>query len=113
MNLPSRFLDELPEHLMERAGSLTSAASIGNTPRSLQEASSRFQGDPEWDEFDQRPAEEQGGLRLGMHVRHPQFGLGVVRKKEGQGEQQKVMVAFENGRIKTLLVRYAHLTLVN
>ena len=74
---------------------------------------SSFSADSEWDEFDQRPADEQGHLRVGMHVSHPQFGLGVVQRHEGEGDQEKVIVSFGNGQMKKLLVRYAHLSIVN
>jgi DNA helicase-2/ATP-dependent DNA helicase PcrA len=49
------------------------------------------------------------GLRLGMNVRHAIFGTGVVRRIEGQGEQQKVIVFFHSVGPKKLLVRFAGL----
>jgi DNA helicase-2/ATP-dependent DNA helicase PcrA len=60
------------------------------------------------DEVRQVPEVEEG-LRLGMNVRHAMFGTGVVRRIEGQGEQQKVIVFFHRVGPKKLLVKFAGL----
>jgi DNA helicase-2/ATP-dependent DNA helicase PcrA len=49
------------------------------------------------------------GVRLGMRVRHPRFGSGLVRRIEGEGEGQKVIVWFDSVGPKKLLVRFAGL----
>jgi len=53
--------------------------------------------------------EEQEGVRLGMKVRHGKFGVGAVRKVEGKGDDQKVIVWFNSVGPKKLLVRFAGL----
>ena len=53
--------------------------------------------------------EEQDGVRLGMKVRHAKFGVGAVRKIEGKGDDQKVIVWFSSVGPKKLLVRFAGL----
>ncbi len=46
---------------------------------------------------------------IGLRVRHAKFGPGTVRKIEGSGDNQKVMVWFDKGGPKKLLVRFAGL----
>jgi DNA helicase-2/ATP-dependent DNA helicase PcrA len=53
--------------------------------------------------------EEQDGVWLGMKVRHAKFGVGTVRKIEGKGDDQKVIVWFNSAGPKKLLVRFAGL----
>jgi DNA helicase-2/ATP-dependent DNA helicase PcrA len=60
-------------------------------------------------DFDQRPQEE-GGLRSGTTVSHPTFGMGVVKRREGSGESEKVTVYFNNGLVKVLVVKFANLS---
>jgi len=48
-------------------------------------------------------------IRVGMKVRHAEFGEGRVTEKSGHGEALKVTVLFDNGRTRKLLVRYAPL----
>jgi DNA helicase II / ATP-dependent DNA helicase PcrA len=53
--------------------------------------------------------EDQEGVWLGMKVRHAKFGAGTVRKIEGKGDDQKVIVWFNSVGPKKLLVRFAGL----
>ncbi len=53
--------------------------------------------------------EEQGGVFIGLKVRHAKFGVGTVRKIEGEGDSQKVIVWFNSVGPKKLLVRFAGL----
>lgn len=45
----------------------------------------------------------------GCRVRHPKWGIGVVRDCYGDGDEQKVMVNFPNIGIKKLVLRFANL----
>lgn len=53
--------------------------------------------------------EDTEDVFIGMRVRHGKFGVGVVRKIEGTGDQQKVIVWFNSVGPKKLLVRFAGL----
>ncbi|MBI4238680.1 MAG: UvrD-helicase domain-containing protein [Deltaproteobacteria bacterium] len=130
-NVPSRFLEELPEGAVTSdskrvtgdswlvAGARTAShqSRIRHQPHSgvEGEAPSGFAGgggdvSPC---YDQRSPEEQAAtLRIGTHVMHPLFGSGVIRKIEGQGAAQKVMVQFDRAGLKTLMVQYANLQIV-
>lgn len=55
------------------------------------------------------PSEEQDGVSIGMKVRHGKFGVGTVRKIDGEGEGQKVIVWFNSVGPKKLMVRFAGL----
>ncbi len=44
-----------------------------------------------------------------MNVRHVKFGVGVVRRIEGQGDNQKVIVYFHSIGPKKLLLKFAGL----
>lgn len=45
----------------------------------------------------------------GCRVRHPKWGIGVVRDCYGEGEEQKVTVNFPSIGIKKLVIRFANL----
>jgi DNA helicase-2/ATP-dependent DNA helicase PcrA len=53
--------------------------------------------------------EDTGEIFIGMRVRHAKFGVGAVRKIEGMGDDQKVIVWFNSVGPKKLLVRFAGL----
>jgi DNA helicase II / ATP-dependent DNA helicase PcrA len=55
------------------------------------------------------PSDEQDGVYIGMKVRHGKFGVGTVRKVEGEGEGQKVVVWFNSVGPKKLMLRFAGL----
>ena len=81
---PSRFLAELPEDHVER--SRVGASEDDEPWRSLEE---------------------------GDQVEHPRFGPGVVESLEGDADDPRAVVDFEDGKRKTLLLRYADLTLAD
>jgi DNA helicase-2/ATP-dependent DNA helicase PcrA len=53
--------------------------------------------------------DDNDDICLGMKVRHAKFGLGTVRRIEGHGDSQKVIVWFSSVGTKKLLVRFAGL----
>jgi DNA helicase-2/ATP-dependent DNA helicase PcrA len=53
--------------------------------------------------------DEADGVAIGMKVRHAKFGVGTIRKIEGKGDDQKVIVWFNTVGPKKLLVRFAGL----
>ena len=114
---PSRFLDEIPGELMDRlepaappsryAGGyyeLRNPYGRGGAARGRRDdaAAPAFAYEHE----DQSAA---GGVRLGMRVRHRQFGVGTVVGVEDQGDDVKVTVRFNSVGVKKLLARFAGL----
>lgn len=111
-NPPSRFLGEIPESLLERP-----AGGGLHKPASHNLASLFDQTQPDYsaeeavagaDEVRVVPDAEEG-LRIGLHVRHIKFGTGIVRRIEGQGDNQKVTISFQRFGPKKLLVKFAGL----
>jgi DNA helicase-2/ATP-dependent DNA helicase PcrA len=100
---PSRFLREIPSGLVERLGAPSYDA--------------RDEGRPAYDySYDQRPAGaggggEEGGVALGMRVRHPIFGPGTVLEVSGSGRDQALRIRFDRAGVKKIVVRYANLEL--
>lgn len=54
-----------------------------------------------------------GALKEGCKIEHQRFGVGIVRKIEGQGENAKATVEFQNSGVKQLLLKYAKYTILN
>ena len=118
---PSRFLAEIPADLIEAAsGSLTEP---GQTRR--------YEADPDFsDNFSYRrprtPYGKSGAARtsprvsgrqassdplIGARVRHSKYGLGTIIEVEGEGEDRKLTVSFQDYGAKKLIERYANLQL--
>ncbi|HTU65865.1 MAG TPA: DNA helicase II [Steroidobacteraceae bacterium] len=86
---PSRFINEIPEDLVEEV-----------RPR-IQIArpviAARFK--PISDEL-------APGVKLGARVRHKKFGEGVIMKVEGQGPQANIQVNFSSLGVKIMMLEY-------
>ena len=54
-----------------------------------------------------------GALKEGCKIEHQRFGVGIVRKIEGQGENAKATVEFQNSGVKQLLLKYAKYAILN
>ena len=111
-NPPSRFLGEIPaNHLDQPAASGLRKPASHNLASLFDPAEPDFSAeDPFIDDDEVRivPDAEEG-LRIGLHVRHIKFGVGTVRRIEGQGDSQKVTVYFQRFGPKKLLVKFAGL----
>jgi len=128
-SLPSRFLTEIPADLIEVAAG--SESEPGETRR--YEADAEFSQDdrylssrppyrspafgrraPARSSYQHRPARpaRRGSDPLvGTRVRHSQFGLGTIIEVEGEGEDRRLTVSFQDHGPKKLLERYANLQL--
>jgi DNA helicase-2/ATP-dependent DNA helicase PcrA len=112
---PSRFLDEIPPHLLEvrcspggsgvwavprRPSTRPAEATVGSSNADV--------GHPRVEDEDQRPE----WVRPGTQVRHPQFGIGTVIEVEELPADLKLTVRFPTVGHKKLYARYAKLTRV-
>jgi len=111
-NAPSCFLREIPVQLLDQAEPAAlhrpashNLASLFDQPQQSETAEEDFASD---DDVRMVPDAEQG-LRLGLQVRHVKFGVGTVRRVEGEGDNQKVIVYFHRFGPKKLLVKFAGL----
>lgn len=108
-NPPSRFLDEIPEHLVrwERTGPTLGGFAGSGSRDGRQPAVARLAARPGVRSPGNRPV-----IRLadGDKVTHDSFGLGTVIRVEGEGDKAMAHVDFggEDG-VKRLLLRYAPL----
>lgn len=116
-NLPSRFLGELPEALLE---DLSYRGNINfSTSHSRHSSEQLLDGDaPNQTFIDQRKASfiksqtDNQGYTLGRKVLHKRFGEGTIINLDGEGEHRRVQIAFLNEGIKWLVIKLANLTLV-
>ncbi len=105
-NPPSRFLDEVPDHLLDWR---RAASSVTGPPPALSSVTSRVIGTA-------RGRTAGPGLRpipaleVGDRVNHDAFGLGTVTATRGAGDSTQAEVDFGEGTgSKWLLLRYAPL----
>jgi DNA helicase-2/ATP-dependent DNA helicase PcrA len=107
-NLPSRFLDEVPEELVKW---LTPRAGKGGF--AMQDSASRSYGPSGASSYGATPrrSESSGGsgFRIGQSVMHAKFGLGVIINAEGSGTDARVQVNFGNAGMKWLALSVAKL----
>jgi DNA helicase II / ATP-dependent DNA helicase PcrA len=114
---PSRFLDEIPAELVERIAPAWSSAYQSAFSHSHYELRTNPYGRPgrgkarEAEPTYSYENEDQSamGLRTGMRVRHPQFGVGTVMAVEEHNDDLKVTVRFQTVGVKKLLSKYAKL----
>lgn len=106
-NIPSRFLDEIPESCVKWLQSSPSAwnsayrVSQDNSTSRVADGSSK--------------SSHQLGMvndkwRVGRNVMHAKFGVGVIINREGSGSEARVQVKFAQSGTKWLLLEYAKLT---
>ncbi|MAF12638.1 ATP-dependent DNA helicase PcrA, partial [Candidatus Poribacteria bacterium] len=131
--LRSRFLDEVPQHLVEELDSWGAQESYGSrstawnkggfsrlekaAPKSAAQTRTRSRPvDPtprpkSVSTFDASPQTEGelGFLRVGARVAHASFGQGDVASVEGAGDNMRVTVKFDDAGPKSLLVAFAKL----
>jgi DNA helicase-2/ATP-dependent DNA helicase PcrA len=114
---PSRFIDEVPSELIERVKpSYSSPAYQGNFPHyefrtNPYGRGGRGRAREESPAYAYEDEDQTSGmaLRLGMKVRHPQFGLGTVLSIEALADDTKLVVRFVDVGQKTLRAKYAKL----
>ncbi len=118
---PSRFLQEIPPHLVREdiadshyAGRLQQAAALISQRRGGRGA--RSGGRPAgagWIGDDESQVEHEavpeGPYTLGCRVHHPEYGVGTVIGVEGNGEKQKLTISFSIHGSKKFFPRLAPL----
>jgi DNA helicase-2/ATP-dependent DNA helicase PcrA len=103
---PSRFLQEIPDELIETLGTALRGARSRGPAASASRSTSRLDYS-----YGQEEAGESSGVAVGMAVRHPVFGRGEVLAVIGSDLNQKLRIKFERAGVKTVMVRYANLEL--
>ena len=115
-NQPSRFISDVPKELLESEEMTTGTREWGSVsispasrPAGHNLASVFASEELRTVEVEMVPDDSEDGVHIGMKVRHAKFGVGTVRKIEGFGDSQKVIVWFGSVGPKKLLVRFAGL----
>jgi DNA helicase-2/ATP-dependent DNA helicase PcrA len=97
-NIPSRFLEEIPEGLMKWL-----------TPRFSRKKDFSWGKKTEEPIPFRKPKDTGTGFRIGQNVMHPKFGSGVIVDAEGSGGDARVQVNFGSQGVKWLAVAVAKL----
>ena len=97
VNKPSRFLQDIPSHLVTGGGGLWSGED------------SRVANAVYYREKAPAPKFNSGEYEVGEHVLHAQFGEGVVVSCRAVRDDVEVVVAFDGGGVKRLLLSFAPL----
>jgi DNA helicase-2/ATP-dependent DNA helicase PcrA len=118
---PSRFLDEVPAELVERIAPTYASPYQGTFTHQHYEFRTnpygrKGRGGGRFREAGAAYAYEDedqsvSGLRMGVRVRHAQFGVGTVIAVEEHNDDLKVTVRFNTVGVKKLLAKYAKLEL--
>ena len=111
-NVPSRFIDEVPENLMKRLQS-TQKVDVRHFKSSKD---NQFKNTVLPSSTNNK--RQSGGVinsqamqwHIGQNVSHAKFGAGVIINYEGQGNDARVQVNFDRVGMKWLLLEYAKLT---
>ena len=122
-NPPSRFLGEIPAHLIAGNASQPAPPPPKKASHNLAGLADLVAAEPEStvvvettppEPVPQVPADVPdldtlSGFRLGTRVRHIKFGIGTIRRVEGSGDKQKVTIYFNSVGSKKLLAKFAGL----
>ncbi len=93
---PSRFIGELPRDCVEE---VRLRASITRPFTTFHSGVQRVDND--------------SGFALGQRVRHPKFGEGTIINMEGQGEHNRLQIAFQEEGVKWLVTAFARLEAIS
>jgi DNA helicase-2/ATP-dependent DNA helicase PcrA len=96
---PSRFVSEIPEHLLHEVRAKPSISQPLYSTSAMETIKSK-------------ETDSINGIRIGQRVAHGKFGEGVVINLEGSGAHARVEVNFEYAGSKWLVMAYANLQAV-
>jgi DNA helicase-2/ATP-dependent DNA helicase PcrA len=104
-NLPSRFLDEIPEALIKKINvPINKTNSVGATYHSAQLNSLNSKN--------KQASNNQYEIKIGALVKHNKFGSGMVTGYEGNENDLRIQIKFKNHGMKWLAMEYAKLSKV-
>ncbi len=107
-NFPSRFIEEIPPELMTRMAG--DGAMVFHGDEGMDGSPHLDYSNSQIGEVSTQLGESHGeDLKVGVWVMHPTFGPGVVKSREGRGEDLKVWVYFTSAGTKKLKVKNAGL----
>jgi DNA helicase-2/ATP-dependent DNA helicase PcrA len=113
-NMPSRFLEEIPDSLVEETGS-HAGVTTWNLPGSSAARAAYARRPAAPSRPAPRPSDmpaEADGFNVGVKVSHPMFGRGQVLDREGSGKNLKLTIQFTGHGTKRILPAYTQLEVV-
>ena len=93
-NIPSRFLDEIPDQLLKRLNSLKKQDVITSPIKTAPYSESKHE------------------IKIGSTITHPKFGQGVVIGYEGNENDLRIQIKFSTHGVKWLAMEFAKLTTI-
>jgi DNA helicase-2/ATP-dependent DNA helicase PcrA len=115
---PSRFIDEVPAELVDRVMPSYSTTSYQSNfshshytfrTNPYGRGGNRVKEESPTYAYEDEDQSTGMALKLGMKVRHPQFGIGTVLSVEALDDDTKLVVRFVNIGQKTLRAKFARL----
>ncbi|MDO4732560.1 MAG: UvrD-helicase domain-containing protein [Bacillota bacterium] len=104
-NKPSRFLEEIPEHLIVRSGSQQKPQQ--KIRQEYTTTNNVFQPRIMKEKEVKHSAESAASVLVGDRLQHAKFGVGVAIAVSGSGDELQITVAFPDVGVKKLLWKYA------
>jgi len=93
-NIPSRFLDEIPDQLLKRLNSIDNQDIISSPIKTAPYSESKHK------------------IKIGSTVTHPKFGQGIVTGYEGNENDLRIQIRFSEHGVKWLAMEFAKLTTI-
>lgn len=119
VNVPSRFIDEIPDDFLKRLRSSFSGGGYRQAltgtgyaaPSTTSFASTRHQRNSDGNAVTKMAAQRLSGegFHIGQQVSHTKFGTGTILNCEGSGADMRVQVNFRQAGTKWLSLAYAKL----
>jgi DNA helicase-2/ATP-dependent DNA helicase PcrA len=113
---PSRFIREIPpdliQHISEGQGVKRAVVYDGptyNTAASIKEFYKQRGKQVDLAPVKREESPRGSSFKYGAHVRHAQYGVGMIVRCEGEGEDTKLTVSFPGYGLKKLIQKYAKL----
>jgi DNA helicase-2/ATP-dependent DNA helicase PcrA len=107
-NEPSRFLEEIPAHLLRDLSRRAPGRASLRPPQGVSEGSRSYVPDPGV-LHDADSTRSSGRFGLGKRVHHPEYGIGTIIEVEGNGDSLKLTISFSVYGSKKFLPKYAPL----
>jgi DNA helicase-2/ATP-dependent DNA helicase PcrA len=113
---PSRFLSEVPQHLVEDAGERRrkpamkyDGASYNTVDAVMKVLGGAQRQAPAPKPVNAGKKKSPGGWTLGTRVKHAKYGYGTILRTEGSGDDLKLTVSFISHGLKKMIAKYAEL----
>lgn len=119
-NISSRFLEEIPEELIENdeedkyASTVKSRREQANEAKSILSNRKYFTGYTKENTHKAEPkfSDDKSNVKSGMKVNHKVWGEGTIVQVKGQGDKTEITVAFAKQGIKKLMLAFAPVEIV-